>query len=643
MNFKQKKIIMIGAVGLVVLLLTILAFYFFFNEQEIVNEEHPFEEIVIDDQINPYIYQGLTVEILRMRNHGIIEKMFTMGYSWKNPPEFYYIVEVDGEIGNASVVEGAGGITGSGTFSEWDTFLKECRTNFKVPVEGQKTSNVSISIMEIQRVGLFGKRDKHVEKLSVDLVLDYRTGHWTGDDYLGDLDGYGHVLGDEYEIRFNIYASDYDHDHVPYWTEVNIFGTDPTSADGFDDPDCDGIPTWWELKYGYDPFTLDNHIILDPDLDAMSNINEYKLYRYGADPFYPDVFVEVDFMEKNPTRFFDLDHIMYKETQQMIIEKMSRYGISIYFDDGWPTGPVNGGGEYVDFVETLDEMVGGHMSRWYKNNFPDERKGVFRYLQIVYNAGLITASEFNKFDHILMDSSPIKVYTRQFALTSRLKRVMQAKGILHELGHTMGLVPGAFVGIDNMPQGNLQWPETLTDEEWSKVNKDYRSIMNYNFVFPWGNNIIKDRKFFDFSEGSNGEYDFNDVTHFYLPTFTMDAAILESPRMRDLSFDYFEWIDKDPDPVHCGWIYDENLTKKYESQLSRLRFDIDNAVEYYYRIYFKEDGSQKGRNVRIYSKPNVKPIPALWSLIAEAHLNNQDNTLEFYSFDVIYSELLDRI
>ena len=46
---------------------------------------------------------------------------------------------------------------------------------------------------------------------------------------------------------------------------------------------------------------------------------------------------------------------------------------------------------------------------------------------------------------------------------------MQGKGILHEIGHTMGLVPAAFVGIDNMPQGNYQWPETLTEEEWEKV------------------------------------------------------------------------------------------------------------------------------------------------------------------------------
>jgi len=76
--------------------------------------------------------------------------------------------------------------------------------------------------------------------------------------------------------------------------------------------------------------------------------------------------------------------------------------------------------------------------------------------------------------------------------------------------------------------------------------------------------------------------------------------------------------------------------------LCDLRFDMDNAVDYDYRIYISTDDAQKGRDVRIYTKPSIEP-PALWSLIAEAHLNKDDDTLEFYSFDVIYNELLDMI
>jgi hypothetical protein len=643
MNLKKKDYKMITSIGIVVILLIIVLIFYFFlweSNNEII-EDVP-EEFVIDDQINPYIYQGLTVEILRMRNRGIIDKMSKLGIKPPESPEFYYIVEVDGEIGNASEVEAAGGVKGSGTFKEWDTFLKECRTNFRVPndKEGQETSDVKITIMEIQKYGLLRRKERHVKKLTVNLVFDYRTNSWIGDDYLLDKDGYGRVLSDEYELRFNIYASDYDHDYVPYWTEVNILGTDPTFPDGFNDIEGDGIPTWWELRFGYDPLIWDNHGLLDPDLDGISNLEEYNLYRYGANPFNPDVFVEIDFMEKNPNKLFDFEHIVHEESQQMVIERLTQYGISTYFDDGWSTGPVNGGGEYLKFVETLDEIVGGHMARWYKHNFADERKGVFRYFVMAFNAGFITASEYNTYDHVVMDNSPLKTLIKRSAWTPLRQRFVVAKGILHELGHSLGIVPLLHYGVDNMPEGNFHWPESITDEEWGKTNVQYKSVMNYNYMF---NPIIPEKRyFFDYSDGSNGEYDFDDIANLYLVTFTLDAAILESPKIRYGTFEEFEWSDKNPDPLYSGWNLDENLSEKYKPMLRNLRYDIDNAVDYNYRIYVKTDDSQKGRDVRIYTKPSIEP-PALWSLIAEADLDKEDNTLEFYSFNMMYKKLIDSL
>ncbi|MEA3458899.1 MAG: hypothetical protein U9R21_09525 [Candidatus Thermoplasmatota archaeon] len=634
------KLTAVAAVAIIILASIIIVF----ESQKVENVEEKEEIFVVDDRINPYIYQGLTVEILRMRNRGLLERMFKIGNSWKNCPEFYYIAEVDGEIGDASTVEAAGGVTGSGTFTEWDTMGKECRINFKVPAdeEGKKTSDVKITIMEIQKSGLLGRNENHIEKLSIDLVFDYRTGHWTGDDCLRDDDGYGHVLADEYELWFNIYGSDYDHDWIPFWMEANVYKTDPTAADGALDPDGDGIPSWWEWKYGYNPLTWDNHEKLDPDVDGIENTEEYMLEKYFADPYHPDVYIEVDFMEKNPNKLFDLEHTIFKEAEQMVIEKISEYGVSVYFDDGWDDGPINGGGEYVDFVETIDEIVGGHMARWYQHNFADERKGVFRYFQIVYNAGVNTASEFNNYDHVLMDSSPQKVFTRHFAYTHRQRAAMQAKGLLHELGHSMGIVPLLHYGVDNMPQGNSQWPDAITDKEWANINKNYESIMNYNYVFvslAGISNAKKSRTLFDYSDGSHGEGDFNDKVNLYVATFQMDNAILESPDIRNVGFSEFEWTDKNPDPVYSGWEVDENLTEEFEQELSELRFDIDNAIEYNYRIYVKTDEDQEGRDVRIYTKPNIEP-PTLWSLIAEGELDSEGD-LEIYSYGDQVEQILE--
>lgn len=596
------------------------------------------EEIVIDDRINPLIYQGLTVEILRMRNRGLLERMTSFGNSWKQCPEYYFVIEVDGEVGDASEVEAAGGVTGSGTFTEWDTMLKECRTNFKVPEaeEGKDTSNVKITIMELQRTGLFGRNENHEEKLSIDLTFDYRTGHWNGDDYLKDEDGYGHVLGQEYELWFNIYESDYDHDKIPFWTEVNVYGTDPMVADGFDDPDKDGIPSWWEWKYGYDPMSWDNHESLDPDMDGVENIEEYMLSDYFSDPFHPDVYVETDFMEKNPNKLFDLDHVIHEESQQMLIERLSEYGISAYFDDGWPDGPINGGGEYLEFVPVIDEIVGGHMARWYKHNFPDERKGVFRYFIMAYNAGVNTASEYNNYDHVIMDSSPKKMFLNRFAFTPKRMRVVVAQGLLHELGHSLGIVPLLHYGVDNMPNGNIQWPDAISDEEWAKINEQYKSVMNYNYMYS-----VFNRNFFEYSDGTNGDYDYDDEANLYLPTFQMDAAIVESPDVRNIGFSELEWTDKNPDPIYEGWILDENLTEAYAEELSSFRFDIDNAVDYNYRIYVKSVENGKNIHVRMYTKPVIDP-PALWTLIKEGELKD-DGIIKWYSFDDEVNNLLELI
>lgn len=626
------KLMAVAAVVVMVLAGLIIVFDNQVQEEEVEEQE---EIKVIDDQINPYIYQGLTVEVLRMRYRGILDTIFDFGNDYKDVPEFYYIVEVDGEIGDSSEVEAAGGNWGSGTFNEYDTMLKECRTNFRTP-DGQEKSNIKLTIMEIQKSGLLGRKANHVEKMVVDLVYDYKTGRWTGDDELKDEDGMGHVLGEEYELWFNLYQSDYDHDHIPYWVEVNIYDMDPTDDDGKDDPDGDGIPSWWEYKYGYDPLTWDNHEKLDPDLDGVENTEEYMMAEYFSDPYHPDIYLEVDYMAKDPNKLFDVEHILYEESKQMVIEKLSRMGISIYFDTGWPDGPVNGGGEYVEFVDVIDEIVGGHMSRWWKHNFADERKGVFRYFQTVNEAGVITPSEFNPYNHILMTTSREYFMKRQ-AFTTRQRAVWLGRTVLHELGHTMGIVPALHPGVDNMPAGNYQWPETLTQEEWEEVDKNYQSLMNYRYVNPRNEGIkgfFEYKDFYEFSDGTHGEGDFNDLVRLYLPTFQMDSPILESPDIRNIGFEEFVWTDKDPEPVYKGWEYDQNLTEELMDQLTEsLKFDMDNAIDYYYRIYVKTDEDEQGRDVRIYTKPEIKPSPSLWTLIAEGNIDTETNTLDIYSYN----------
>jgi hypothetical protein len=578
------------------------------------------EERVFDDRISPMENQALFVEILRIRNRGLMDKMLSYGLDWRDPPSFYYIIKVDGKEGSSK-----GNVGETGVYTTWDTIGYESSMVFDVDEE-KEYSDVTISIIELVPTGLFGRNVKEVEKERISLRYDYRTGRWTGDDYFMDKDGMGHYLGKNYEIWFNLYQADYDHDGIPYWVEVNVLGTDPAVDDSKLDPDKDGIPTDWEWRYGYDPFTYNEHSKLDPDIDGIENIEEYRLRKYFANPFQPDIYIETDGMEKKG--IFDLPHIFYKESQQMIIERFARHGINVYIDDGWNALP-NGGGELLPYQANLDDILGKQLLAFYNHNFPDERKGIFRYVVVGVRkdgGGFITPVKYNRFDAIYVSNDFNSMMTR-IAFTPREIRVMLAKAILHELGHSLGLMPGVFPGIDLVSRRVYDRYPSMPDEEYNAYLEKYYSVMNYQYIYnkPWF--YSENRSYlFDYSDGSNGlPYDWNDWDHIYLPTFQTDVPAYEDPSIE--TFEDFKPVRDYPELVAKGWKYDENLTEKYAKELEKFVLVKNTDAEV--KILIKEKAKENEYNLRIYAKPNVEPVFAVYSLIAEGKLI--DDKIEFYS------------
>jgi len=153
--------------------------------------------------------------------------------------------------------------------------------------------------------------------------------------------------------------------------------------------------------------------------------------------------------------------------------------------------------------------------------------------------------------------------------------------------------------------------------------------MNYGVLW-------KDKKFFDYSDGSNGApYDQNDWDHFYLPTFKIEATSIEETV--DNTFEDIEEVRKNPTPSLEGWTYDETLTNQYVNKLTTLA-KAKNAKSDI-MIYKAEEVSDSGRNIRIYAKPNVHPAYALWSLIAEGNLDT-DEKIQFYSEEKIIADIM---
>lgn len=536
----NKKSLTILSVFLIVIVILVssIAYTVLYAEKEVVEEEEIEKEI--DDRISPYVEQALFVEIKRIRPKGIIEQMTNSGpllkkvndlslndkgwlptiskltgsqvnglaltaqikgmlpgRGWDEKPSFTYGGKIDGFEWKPAKRK----------FTAWDTgyIFNEF---YKVVDQEKETSDVEIRVLS-------GKNNEEVVE-SFKVRYDYRLGSWTGDDYLNDSDGYGHYDGEKYQVWFDIRQTDYDKDGIPFWTEINVLGTDPKIDDRGVDHDNDNCSTVWEWKWGYDPFTWDNHTFLDPDGDGLQNVKEEYMSKWLANPNYPEIYIEVDYSADAPDETLIGDYtierkkgnilpikrpkiekallkgqefVFWEESQQMLIELFNEHAISVHIDDGC----MGEGGE------KLDDLIGGpgvspedsSISEYYKKDFSDERKGIFRYMIVTLGGGYIYNMDYGgRYDTIVVQQSD-RFYkgVGGNAVTPRAKRVAQAVSVLHELGHSCGFGYLHSGGVDNMSAEAYR--------EWY----DYKSVMSY---FWYG------CRYFDYSDGTHGPNDMDD-------------------------------------------------------------------------------------------------------------------------------------
>jgi hypothetical protein len=340
----------------------------------------------------------------------------------------------------------------------------------------------------------------------VELNYSISSGHWKGDDFLGDDSGYGRLNGcsdgsiyknkRDFELIFDIYQNDYDSDNIPYWYEVNVYLTDPMVDNSESDDDNDMIPAGWEHKWGYDPNTWDDHINLDPDNDGIQNFEEYLMCIWGSDPFRRDLFIEIDEMEEAPD---GLSSIVPEKSKDLVINVYSRRDIVLHIDDGC----MGGGGEVIAF----DRVVGGvdlfliYCKYFLHNDFNNWRRGIFRYCMSIYNH--VTASGI-----AFVGEMPLLYWhargTNTYQISStNINQIAEYNGetiefiyaciILHETGHTMSIDLLFPLGCDN---NRTMYPWRLS----YYLFRNYKSVMNYRYVWD----------ILDYSDGSHGRGDYDD-------------------------------------------------------------------------------------------------------------------------------------
>jgi hypothetical protein len=368
---------------------------------------------------------------------------------------------------------------------------------------------------------------------TAELTYSIATGIWWGDDYLGDPSGYGRLSGiddnsiyqqdRDCELWFNITQTDYDHDGLPYWLEVNMYNTSPLVDNRGQDPNHDGIPIEWDHTFGlyfiewghdqgyymeYDPNVWQNQTALDPDHDGLNNVEEYKTWQWGSDPFRKDIFIEIDQMGPGP-KGQGGDHAPLASFD-LLRDSYARHNIVWHIDDGRL-----GGGEQIPFDGNVSQS---DLANYYWNYFMhgdahNWRRGVFRWCIVGYNGtfthwgyvnGFTFSSDINhsraldcffvsgrNLDSKVNQSPLLGILMRKTINREKQRAIIWAGAIMHETGHTLAC---EAPGCDD-PTSVYPWQIDFYRYA------PYKSVMNYRYIYT---NLL------DYSDGSRGKNDFDD-------------------------------------------------------------------------------------------------------------------------------------
>ena len=278
--------------------------------------------------------------------------------------------------------------------------------------------------------------------------------------------------GSNWEIDYNRYNVKINNSR---YVEIELTGTDS-------DNDC--IPDWWEEKWGYDPFTWNDHKNLDIDEDGLNNIEECFTDQWNSSPFNKDIFLELDWVKTQ------IPNASNKPCNKFISEMVSAFkknNINLHLDNG-----IFGGGEEIPTITnfTFADLRDLYWNYFLHNDLNNPRKGIFHYC-LVCDYGPGRGFAFIGWDHL--DSFEISAQMIQESYPHYSRGKIIIGGSIHELGHTLGLFVDDHSGIDNKI---ATWPITL---QWWKYH-NYKSCMNYRYTY----------RIIDYSDGYHGKGDYKD-------------------------------------------------------------------------------------------------------------------------------------
>jgi parallel beta-helix repeat protein len=267
------------------------------------------------------------------------------------------------------------------------------------------------------------------------------------------------------------------------------------------DTDCDGCPDWWEDKWDYNLTIPDDHEHLDPDGDALTNIEECYTDQWGSSPFHKDLFLELDWIE---SQFPEVTNKPPLDQIELMKTAFANHNIALHVDEG-----CLGGGEEIQYLGKLSyAMIRDiYWDYFLHNDLNNPRKGIFHY-GIISDYGPGGGFAVVGWDHL--DSFTISAQSLSEGFPSYRRGQLITTGSMHETGHTLGLLVDDFKGNDNFATTHPKYKEFWLYGNY-KSCMSYRytwDIMDYSDGMHWGR---------DFDDWGNLDFSFFKNTHFEWP------------------------------------------------------------------------------------------------------------------------------
>ncbi|MBU0496684.1 MAG: hypothetical protein KKC68_07175 [Candidatus Thermoplasmatota archaeon] len=485
MNIRDKKIIS-----------SILLIFLGITSMTTVIASHQ-SSIIGDEDFDPLVDIAVTVEIDTIRS---LEKQDKQLHKKEfidilTAPDFYGKISINNEESISPVWDNTKYLYDMGWTATVDVPDTEEFVEIKIQLWDARDELFSADrLCDVSPDGGIGD-----DSYDVELIYSIRDGHWTGDDSLQDASGYGRLNGcddgtiytrnRDCELWFNIYQTDYDNDMIPYWIEVNQYGTDPMISNLGMDVDNDNIPIEWEWKWGYDPMIYNSHNSLDSDVDGLNNYEEYLVSEWKSDPYRIDIYTELDQMSEGPNGEINL---LPEGSKELLFTAFDRQNVVFHLDDG-----CMGGGEMIPYDEECnrDDLQDIYNDYFYHGS-TTWRRGVFHYGIVIHGHTDVAGAVFGD-NRFYITSRGHDKKADQLLLN---RDEVYASAYMHELGHTLDFSPIPGHSRDAMYPWQIMW--------W--VYRPYRSCMNYGYMYYT----------VDYSDGSNpSSLDYNDWERMDLRAF----------------------------------------------------------------------------------------------------------------------------